>query len=214
MKRHDSVSKLVDLAGSRIDIFYHASTNTHIVCQKNEAVFYNFPIKGTADFADDAHQAFLRNVEAVAHELDDLELAQAIELCNAIPPACTRKFELQVAIREEISSRIRDRAKSENKSLSRFLEELVNKTLPEFHSKSELIKWASQVKESAVGSASSTTGIYSSPVSFALPLSHGSFERVNQVVTESGVFDGVNEMLEDIIAFSFSQDRTNAQIRH
>lgn len=214
MKRLDSVVKLVDLAGSRIDIFYHSSTNTHIVCQKSDVVFHNSPIKGTADFADDAHQEFLTKVENVAHDLDDSELARAIKLCESIAPACTRKFELQVAIREEISSRVKDQAKLENKSLARFLEELVNETLPEFGSREEMVNWANIVKQSSAGATAYVDGLYTSPVSLALPLTHGSYERVSQVVKEAGVFDGLNEMLEDVIAFRFSQENSISALSH
>jgi len=214
MNRHDSVAKLVELAGSRIDIFYHFTTNTHIVCQKREVTFYNYPIKGTGDFADDAHQNFLANVESLAHDLDDTELVRAIELCENVAPACTRKFELQVAISEDISSLVKNRAKLANKSLARFLEELVSETLPEFESRSEMIEWASSIKKKSGERASVAPRTLTSQISFALPLSHGSYDRVNQVVKESGVFFGLNEMIEDVIAFRLSEKIPNSYLSY
>jgi len=207
MNRTMAVKKLIDLAGSRIDIFYHAATNTHIVCQKSTVAFYNAPIKGTADFADDAHQKFLQNIESAANNLNDLELNSAIALCQKQKPSCTRKFELPIAMREDVSARIKSEAKKVNMSLSLFLENLINDALPIFHDSMELTNWAEKIKESSISTSELDNHTRSGSVATPLPLtlSHRNFERASQIFSATRRFNDINQMLGDLVTHQYSQ---------
>lgn len=211
MKRSELVEQLVELAGARIDIYYHSSTNTHIVSQKDEVVFSNIPVKGTADFADDAHQDFLRRLGEAALQLDDERLSAAIKRCRSVSPSCSRKFELQVAIRDGISAKVRDRARVENTTLERLIEKLVNDFVPEFSSKADIISWANEVKSVSDQTRDVVLAGVQTASSVALPVTRGEFERMSKVVG-SGAFDGFGRLLEDLVVYAAAKEVKNGSL--
>ena len=88
------MQEVIRLIKGRINIYYHRSSETHIVCQKPETVFTSFPIKGTADFADVAFANLEHKlVEALAGKSDD-ELRDIAKQCEKIEPLIDRPSEI------------------------------------------------------------------------------------------------------------------------
>jgi hypothetical protein len=172
--------RVVALLAVRFDKYFHNSTGTHIIRQMEGTEFSAFPVKGFGDFADEAHDDYLKKLNTGVEHLNEGDLRSLESRLTKIAPSAKKKYELQVELPEQINAELTARAKAGNLSLAAYIQQMLARRLPAYDVSNEFLKaWLAAIDQEGRPAMQTAGGARQTQV--ILPLGAIDLRRLNAI---------------------------------
>ncbi len=188
--------RVISLAASRFEKYYHNSTGTHIIRQLDGTEFSSFAVKGYGDFADDAYRSYLLNLKNSVAALAEEPLRAAEGRLIRYSPVAHKKIELQIELPTELNTRLFAQAKAHNVSFAAFINTVLTQSLPPTTDASAVAKWYAHISANRPAFPAITKSVQTL---VTLPIEISGVLRLERMLKHLPSNPRLSELIQDVI---------------